>query len=121
MNKLELKAKLDEYWFDNQYLKEKIKEIEAINQQIRTGKSSDLILKIKKNEELEMSKNIKKKNYIENIFQNLSQPYRTLMYLKYISFLTFDQIADRMNYSTKGIYQLHGEALNKLLDIINNT
>ena len=68
---------------------------------------------------MEISKIVKKKKYIETLFQKLIQPYQILMYLRYISFLTFDEIADRMNYSTKRIYQLHTEALNKLLDVIN--
>ncbi len=119
MKKEELKTKLEEYWYDNQYLKEKVKEVEEMNQLIRLGKASEIIIETKKHEEHEMSKIIKKKNYIESLFQNLSQPYRTLMYFKYISFLTFDQIASRMNYSTKRIYQLHNTAITDLLTIIN--
>lgn len=43
------------------------------------------------------------------------------MYMKYITFLTFDQIAVRMNYSTKRIYQLHSEAISILLKLINES
>lgn len=121
MLKEELKNILEDYWFDNQYLKEKAKEVEAMDAIIRSGKGSDFILSTKKYEESEMSKIIEKKKYIEGLFQKLSQPYRTIMYMKYITFLTFDQIADRMSYSTKRIYQLHGEAIMILLKSINDS
>ena len=119
MLKNELKTLLEDYWYDNQYLKEKAKEVESMNNLIRSGKGSDFIVSTKQYEESEMSKIIEKKKYIEGLFQNLNQPYRTIMYMKYITFLTFDQIADRMNYSTKRIYQLHSEAFSILLNSIN--
>lgn len=119
MLKAELKLLLEEYWFDNQYLKEKEKEVESINKIIHSNKATNYILDTKKYEEAEMSKLLEKKKHIEGLFQNLQQPYRTIMYMKYISFLSFDQIADRMNYSTKRIYQLHSEAINTLLQTIN--
>lgn len=121
MLKNELKTLLEDYWYDNQYLKEKAKEVEAMNNLIRSGKGSDFIVSTKQYEESEMSKVIEKKKYIEGLFQNLNQPYRTIMYMKYITFLTFDQIADRMNYSTKRIYQLHSEGLTLLLNSINTS
>lgn len=121
MLKEELKVMLEEYWYDNQFLKEKAKEVEAMDTLIRMGKGSDFIATTKQYEVSEMSKIIEKKKYIEGLFQNLNQPYRTIMYMKYIVFLTFDQIADRMNYSTKRIYQLHSEALSILLSNINET
>jgi len=119
MNKEELKAILEEYKYDKKYLEEKAKEVESINSLIKTGKTSNFILCTKKQNEIEISKILKKKNFIEMLFQKLLQPYQILMYLKYVSLLTFDEIADRMNYSTKRIYQLHTNALNKLLNIIN--
>lgn len=119
MLKSELKTLLEDYWYDNQYLKEKAKEVESINSLIRSGKASEFIMNTKNYEESEMSKIVEKKKYIEGLFQKLNQPYRTIMYMKYISFLTFDQIADRMNYSTKRIYQLHSEAISILLRTIN--
>ena len=61
-----------------------------------------------------------KKKRIDQLIERLNQPYRIIMYLKYITFLTFDQIADQMNYSTKRIYQLHSEGVNKLQELINN-
>ena len=121
MTKEELKTLLEDYWYDNQYLKEKAKEVESMNKLILGGKASDFVINTKKYEETEMSKIIDKKKRIEHLFEKLNQPYRTIMYMKYITFLTFDQIADRMNYSTKRIYQLHSEGLTLLLNSINTS
>lgn len=121
MTKEALKELLESYWYDNQYLREKAKEVENIEKMIKLGKSSEFISITKQYELSEMSKIIEKKKYIENLLQNLNQPYRTIMYMKYIVFLTFDQIADRMHYSTKRIYQLHSEAIAILLKTLNET
>ncbi len=120
MNKEKLKNMLEEYWYDNQYLKEKAKEINNMESLLHTNKNSEFFTATKEYEESQMLKIVEKKKYIESLIQDLSQPFRTIMYMKYISFLTFDQIAGKMNYSTKRIYQLHSEGLNKLLSIINS-
>lgn len=120
MKREELKKILEEYWYDNQYLNEKAKEINKMEKILNNEKDSKFLLNTKQYEEDQMLKIIEKKKYIESLIQNLSQPYRTIMYMKYISFLTFDQIAGKMNYSTKRIYQLHSEGLTNLLTIINS-
>lgn len=120
MSKEELKSLLEDYWFDNQYLKEKSKEITSVSKLIANSSSSQIFDDSIHYEEEQMKNILNKKRYIESLIQNLNQPYKTLMYMKYITFLTFDQIADRMNYSTKRIYQLHNEAITKLLITINN-
>ena len=119
MIKEELKLLLEAYWYDNKYLEEKTKEIEKMSKIIENENFSNLAFDTKHYEETELTKILEKKKNIENLFHTLTQPYKTLMYMKYISFLTFDQIADRMNYSTKRIYQLHSEGINKLLHHIN--
>lgn len=121
MLKEELKKLFEDYWYDNQYLKEKAKEVESIDTLMHFDKNSDFIKNTKKYEESEMSKIIEKKKYIEGLIQKLNQPYRTIMYMKYITCLTFDQIGVRMNYSTKRIYQLHSEAITILLKSINDS
>lgn len=127
MNKQELKHFLESYMFDEQYLKEKVKEVEKIKLQTEKilnsnniANKSSSIIDTQHNEQQIILEIYLKKQKIESLFQLLEQPYRTLMYLKYISFLTFDQVADRMNYSTKRIYQLHNEGLNFLQLKINN-
>lgn len=121
MDKKQIIKYLESFKYDFQYYQEKAKEINFVETQIRTANNSEFLLETKKYEESQIAKFINKKKDIEMLLQKTSQPYQTLLYLKYISFLTFDQIADRMNYSTKRIYQLHSEALNTLLIIINKT
>lgn len=111
---------LEEYWYDQQYLKEKIKEVEQIDKIANKKDAPSFLDETKQIEESEIRMYFKKKKSLEKKIQNLSQPYRTLMYLKYISFLNFDQIAYRMNYSKKRIYQLHSEAI-KFLSQLNDT
>ena len=60
---------------------------------------------------------LNKKQKIETIIKKLEQPYRNIIYLKYIRFYTYDQIADKMHYSSKRIYQLHTIALEKFIDL----
>ena len=120
MNREKLRKLFEEYWYDNQFVKEKMKEINSIDKQIQEGSKSEILIRSKEYETAEITKVIEKKKYIESLFEALPQPHRTVMYMKYVSFLTFDQIADRMNYSTKRIYQLHAEALDTLLVNINS-
>ena len=120
MTKELLKEILEGYWYDNQYLKEKAKEVEKMNSYIKEGNQSDILISTKKYEESQMLSIIEKKKNIESLIQSLSQPYKTIMYMKYISFMTFDEIASKMNYSTKRIYQLHSEGFSRLLDIVSS-
>lgn len=120
MSKEELKTLLEDYWFDNQYLKEKSKEMTSASKIFSCSHSSQLLDVSLQYEEEQIRNILHKKQKIESLIQCLNQPYKTIIYMKYISFLTFDQIADRMNYSTKRIYQLHNEGITKLLSKINN-
>lgn len=117
MTKEALKELLDSYWYDKQYLNEKAKEIQSMQNLISKNNNIELFYDSKDYEESIAHNLIEKKKYIEGLIQELSQPYRTIFYLKYITFLTFDQIADRIGYSTKRIYQLHSEGFEKLLAI----
>lgn len=120
MNREEVKNMLEEYWYDNQYLKEKTKEVEKITAMMIKNPNLEIYQVSKKQEEEILFKLLAKKKRIDQLIERLNQPYRIIMYLKYITFLTFDQIADQMNYSTKRIYQLHSEGVNKLQELINN-
>ena len=46
------------------------------------------------------------------------EPYRTLLYERYINGRTWEQIAVRLNYSYRRVTQLHGEALKLLKDCL---
>lgn len=119
ITKEQLKSVLEAYWFDNQYLKEKTKEINSVSNLLSNTGTDQVFSDSIEYEKQQMRNILNKKRYIESLIQNLGQPYKTIIYMKYVAFLTFDQIAGRMNYSTKRIYQLHNEALNKLLLTIN--
>lgn len=127
MNIQELKALLEGYWYDCQYLDEKIKELEKIKNQYNKVNAPDennnnstncnfLIQNV-----ISLIKPIeKKKLYLEKTVQKLPQPYKNVIYFKYIRNLTNDQIADKLNYSINRIYQLHKEGLYKLQIIITD-
>lgn len=46
------------------------------------------------------------------------EPYRTLLYERYINGKTWEQVAVRMNYSYRHTTKLHGTALNVLKDVL---
>lgn len=46
------------------------------------------------------------------------EPYRTLLYERYVNGLTFEKIAVRMNYSWRQTIRLHGQALQYAQDVI---
>jgi len=119
MDKNELKQLLDSYAYDVQYLREKSQEIEFINKLKNEG-DAEVINQTLEQEKDKLKKIMNKKKNIENLFDSLSQPYHTVMYLRYIRAQNFDQIAYKLDYSTKRIYQLHSEAINKILSKINN-
>ena len=51
---------------------------------------------------------------------SLEQPYRNILFYRYIKFMTFDEIALKMNYSTPRIYQLHDHAIELILENLNS-
>lgn len=117
MTKEALKELLESYWYDKQYLAEKAKEIQSVQNLINKNNNQELFIDSKGYEESIAHTLIEKKKYVEGLIQELTQPYKTIFYLRYITFLTFDQIADRISYSTKRVYQLHSEGFAKLLVI----
>ena len=116
----EIIKELERYWYDQQYLKEKLKEVEQFDKISSKSNNAEFLSETKQIEESEIKMFFQKKKSLERKIQNLNQPYRTLMYLKYISFFNFDQIASRMNYSKKRIYQLHSEAIELICQINDN-
>lgn len=134
MTKQDLKKRLEDYWYDNQYYIEKSKEVEKFKLEIAKIIDPNMTLGNKSafseqlndqytqfiQKQLEETNKLlimlENKEKVEGYIQLLPQPHRTLFYLKYITCLTFDQVAAKMNYSTKRIYQLHNEGLEKILD-----
>ena len=62
-------------------------------------------------EEESLLEMIKKKHQIEERIDKLQQPYKSVLLYRYISLYSFGEIAKKMNYSTKRIYQLHQEGI----------
>lgn len=131
MTKDKIIKELESFIFDYQYYLEKAKEIEKIKEQTKMSmnrlkelKENNLptecldnsivqIMQKQADEEEMLLAILNKKQKIEKFIQGVEQPHRNILYLKYVRFYTFDQIAGKMNYSTKRIYQLHSSAIDK--------
>ena len=147
MNKDLLIEELESYRFDLQYYQERTEDIEKMKQNIEKHNIAlndmrfkhyntfSLELKIKKlidtvkTEENNLAKLNSKNKSIETKIDNMSQPFKNIFFLKYIKGYSFDEIASKMNYSSKRIYQLHKEGIQiyreqysnlSLVEIINN-
>ena len=48
---------------------------------------------------------------IDCIISRMPEPYHTLLLERYINGKTWEQIADRMHYSRRGVTKMHGRAL----------
>ncbi len=125
---------LKNYKYDYQYYREKFKDVENLKQDVSLSLSRLNDMKIKKYDTTELDSKIKKllekqsleedalikimtkKQEIENRIENMPQPYKNILFLKYIRDNTFDEIASKMSYSNKRIYQLHKEALDIYLE-----
>ena len=46
------------------------------------------------------------------------EPYRTLLYERYINGKTWEQIADAMHYSLRGVTKMHGRALQTVKEFL---
>ncbi len=120
MTKFEIQKLFESYKYDLQFIQEKVKEEEKLSKIMQADSTTQLVSYNKQFGQEQIRSILDKKHYIESIIQNLEQPYRNVMYLKYICFYTFDQVAGKMNYSTKRIYQLHNEALGIILLNLEN-
>jgi DNA-directed RNA polymerase specialized sigma subunit len=57
------------------------------------------------------------KREIMEVINAVEQPeHQLLLELRYLNFMTWEAIAERMNYSYRQIHRLHGQALNRLED-----
>ena len=120
---------LKNFCYDTQYLKEMKTLIEQEDFGINKIYSSLQQMKILKIETDELD--LKLKNVIDKLFQeetniltalenkqkihrqinSIEPPFRNVLYFRYICNNTFSEIAFKMNYSTKRIYQLHKKAI----------
>jgi len=128
---LDIKKELTEYWFNYQYYLEKLKDVKlqknhldesyermkSITSKTKIEIPAEVYQKIVNSqlaEEEALLLILNKKKQIENEINNLDQPYKIVLYFRYIRLNSFGEIANSLNYSTKRIYQLHQEGLNEL-------
>ena len=120
---------LESYVYDNQYFLEKSKDVDNLKKDIDTilYRINDMKLKNIDTREIESRLNILfenqskeerflqrlvvKKEEIERRIDDMPQPYKNILFLKYIKGNSFDEIAKKMHYSTKRVYQLHKEGV----------
>ena len=79
--------------------------------QIFNTKIKHLLINLLQEEEYLLS-TLSQRQKIHNRIITLDQPYKNILYFKYVCDKPFDEIALKMNCSTKRIYQLHKEAIN---------
>ena len=104
-----------EKWFDeksNRWYKLDLFGYEALAETVVSA-----LLKKSNVEEKRLLEILERKQTIEEKINLLDQPYRNVLYLKYIRAYTIDEVALNMNYSSKRIYQLHKIALEKYLEV----
>lgn len=123
MSKDKIKNLLESYKFDNQLLNEKQNELNIINSQhlkkleilkpISNENNqlyNEAVEKYKRESsyiEKEIEKILNKKRDIEKLIEKVQQPYKNVLYFKYVQCLSVEEIAMKMNYSPQRIYQLH--------------
>lgn len=79
-------------------------------------KMVDLVYEI----DADMDKLIDLKREIIDVINSVEQPeYRLLLELRYLNSETWEEIADRMNYSWRNIHYVHAKALRAVEEILS--
>ncbi|MDR2047569.1 MAG: DUF1492 domain-containing protein [Clostridiales bacterium] len=129
MDITQVKDELSGYIYDSQYYNDKHNDIIKMNKQLMElsyklqqltnfnkdtatieASIGELIREHLKEEKFLLAA-LEKKHILERKLNEMKQPYRTILYFRYIHNMSFKEIANKMNYSDKRIYQLHREAL----------
>lgn len=129
------KSKLKNYYFEKKYLENKLSItkniksmlVDLINYNKKMIIDNDYESQINRNNNDIIEKIIEEENYIINsldeliylqrVIDQIDQPYRSVLYYRYILSMEFIQIAETLNYTDKRIYQLHSEALEKFANV----
>ena len=135
MKEQEALFELRSFWFDLQYYDENITEIGMLIKEINklSNNLNDMELKkydttsvkykiktlrLKQHEQEETLREVEERNNrVKKRIDNMPQPYKNILFLKYIKNNTFDEIAVKMHYSNKRIYQLHKKAVDFYLNM----
>lgn len=134
-----LLKELKSYWFDTKYYNEIMADSEVVvkdiqnletslrDKEIKGYDTTITKLKIKNLNEKKVSlesllKSIKNETKkVEIMIDNIPQPYKNVLFFKYIKNLSFDEIAYKMNYSSKRIYQLHKIGVDLYIENLKTT
>lgn len=134
-DKIELaKQELREYRDNIKYIEEKQNDAEELRTRIEkitsniTGmpnakgdnldkapfeESLDRIQEIQKDCNKKLQELLIKKYLVENKIEQLEQPYKSILYLKYIRGINLFKVSEELNYSYRQIKRLHQEAVEK--------
>lgn len=77
----------------------------------------DRIKEIEKDCNKKLQELLLKKYLVENKIEQLEQPYKSILYLKYIRGIKLYKVADELNYSYGHARRLHQEALEKYTNL----
>ena len=132
----ETKKELNSYWYDKKLLQSKEEELEELITKATkiTKELSDMpkgspeiqdrmaqyaaeIVDIKNQKYDQLIKMYKTKKEIEDKIDLLEQPYRDILYYKYIKGLTLTGVANEIEYEYEYTKKLHGIALLKYRNI----
>ena len=132
----EIKKELNAYWYDKKLLKSKEEELEELitkaekittelsdmpkgspEIQDRMAQYSAQIVDLRNEKYDQIIKMYKTKKIIEDKIDILEQPYRDILYYKYIKGLTLTGVANEIEYEYEYTKKLHGIALLKYKNI----
>lgn len=138
-DKIELaKQELREYRDNIKYIEEKQNDAEELRTRIEkitsniTGmpnakgdnldkapfeESLDRIQEIQKDCNKKLQELLIKKYLVENKIEQLEQPYKSILYLKYIRGINLFKVSEELNYSYRQIKRLHQEAVEKYANL----
>lgn len=133
----EIKKELSAYLYNKELLKEKEQDLEELITkaekittelndmpkgtpiiQDKIGEYATKIVEIKNEKYKQLINMYKVKEEIENKVDMLEQPYRNILYYKYIKGMNLTEVANKIGNEYKYTCILHGEALNNYKKII---
>lgn len=79
--------------------------------------SLDRIREIEKDCNKKLQELLVKKYLVENKIEQLEQPYKSILYLKYIRGINLYKVSEELNYSYRHIKTLHQEAVEKYANL----
>ena len=93
-------------------------KVQSSGSQDKIGDTIAKIIDLQNDINKDIDRLVDLKREIMNVIDQLDAVYLELIYLRYFEFQTWEQIACEMNYSCPWIWKLHGEALQKVSEIL---